>query len=204
MAKAAALGMLKGEKTQMQHAENRRNAMKEKQAKLLERAVALAVKAHAGQRDKSGEPYIFHSLRMMLRCHSFEEKLVSILHDVVEDTDYTIKDLRNEGCPEEVLIAIEHLSRRNDESRPINIRRKKRSRWRMADTQIALEEQFEDLEQQKQAATLGMWTFLATEVLFFGGLFMSYILYRNYYAQAFREAARHTILLYGTVNTAIL
>ena len=90
--------------------------MKEKQAKLLERAVALAAKAHAGQRDKSGEPYVFHPLRMMLRCQTFEEKLVSVLHDVVEDTDYTIKDLRNEGCPEDVLIAIEHLSRRNDES----------------------------------------------------------------------------------------
>src|SRR5207237_8457388 len=61
------------------------NAMKEKQAKMLEKAVALAVKAHAGQRDKSGEPYVFHPLRMMLRCQSFEEKLVSVLHDVVED-----------------------------------------------------------------------------------------------------------------------
>ncbi len=83
---------------------------------MLEKAVALAVKAHAGQRDKSGEPYVFHPLRMMLRCQSFEEKLVSVLHDVIEDSDYTIKELRKEGCPEDVLIAIEHLSRKNDES----------------------------------------------------------------------------------------
>jgi len=92
------------------------NGMKEKQARMLEKAVALAVKAHAGQRDKSGEPYVFHPLRMMLRCKTFEEKLVSALHDVIEDSDYTIKELRKEGCPEDVLIAIEHLSRRNDES----------------------------------------------------------------------------------------
>ena len=90
--------------------------MKEKNAKLLEKAVALAVKAHAGQRDKSGEPYICLPLRMMLQCQNFEEKLVSVLHDVVEDSDYTIKELRKEGYPEEVLIAVEHLSRRNDES----------------------------------------------------------------------------------------
>jgi cytochrome c oxidase subunit III len=74
----------------------------------------------------------------------------------------------------------------------------------MADNQIALHEQFETLEQQKEASTLGMWTFLSTEVLFFGGLFMSYIVYRSFYAQSFKLAGRHTILLYGTVNTAIL
>ena len=74
----------------------------------------------------------------------------------------------------------------------------------MADTQIALAEQFDDVEQQKDAATLGMWTFLATEVLFFGGLFMSYVVYRTFYAEAFREAGHHTILFYGTLNTAIL
>jgi len=74
----------------------------------------------------------------------------------------------------------------------------------MADAQIALAEQFDDVEQQKEAATLGMWTFLATEVLFFGGLFMSYIVYRTFYAEAFRVAGHYTIVLYGTINTAIL
>jgi cytochrome c oxidase subunit 3 len=74
----------------------------------------------------------------------------------------------------------------------------------MADTQIALAEQFDDAAQQKEAATFGMWTFLATEILFFGGLFMSYIVYRTFYAEAFRAAGHHTIVLYGTINTAIL
>jgi cytochrome c oxidase subunit III len=74
----------------------------------------------------------------------------------------------------------------------------------MADAHAALQEQFEEMPQQKEAATLGMWAFLATEVLFFGAMFMSYIAYRNAYPQAFAEASHHTIVLFGTVNTAIL
>jgi len=74
----------------------------------------------------------------------------------------------------------------------------------MADVHAALHEQFEAMPQQKEAATLGMWTFLATEVLFFGAMFMSYIIYRHTYPQAFAEASHHTIVLYGTINTAIL
>jgi cytochrome c oxidase subunit 3 len=74
----------------------------------------------------------------------------------------------------------------------------------MADAHLALQEQFEEMPQQKEAATLGMWAFLATEVLFFGGMFMSYITYRTSYPHAFSEASHHTIVLFGTVNTAIL
>jgi cytochrome c oxidase subunit 3 len=64
--------------------------------------------------------------------------------------------------------------------------------------------QFEDAEQQFEASALGMWTFLATEVLFFGGLFVSYTVYRLYYPQAFAEASHHLDIVLGTVNTAIL
>lgn len=67
-----------------------------------------------------------------------------------------------------------------------------------------LAEQFADADQQYEASQLGMWTFLATEVLFFGGLFMAYILYRHLYPEGFAIGSRHTNLLYGTLNTAIL
>ena len=67
-----------------------------------------------------------------------------------------------------------------------------------------LAEQFADADQQYEAAQLGMWTFLATEVLFFGGLFLAYIIYRGLYPEAFAIGSRHTNLLYGTLNTAIL
>jgi cytochrome c oxidase subunit 3 len=74
----------------------------------------------------------------------------------------------------------------------------------MAEAQQALAEQFEEMAQQKEAATLGMWTFLATEILFFGAMFMSYIVYRQTYPQAFAQASHHTVVLYGTVNTVVL
>ena len=74
----------------------------------------------------------------------------------------------------------------------------------MPEESSTLAPQFADADQQAEASHLGMWTFLATEVLFFGGLFMAYILYRHLYPDAFAIGSRHTDLLYGTLNTAIL
>jgi cytochrome c oxidase subunit 3 len=65
-------------------------------------------------------------------------------------------------------------------------------------------EQFEDLPQQTEAAQLGMWTFLATEVLFFGGLFLAYAIYRHFYDADFIAAIKHTDIFYGTLNSALL
>lgn len=65
-------------------------------------------------------------------------------------------------------------------------------------------EQFENAEQQSEAAHLGMWTFLATEVLFFGGLFTAYIVYRHFYFSEFVAASKHTEVLFGTINSIIL
>jgi cytochrome c oxidase subunit 3 len=64
--------------------------------------------------------------------------------------------------------------------------------------------QFEDAAQQREAATLGMWVFLATEVLFFGAMFLGYTVYRLKYPEVFRMASEHTIIVIGTINTAIL
>jgi cytochrome c oxidase subunit 3 len=74
----------------------------------------------------------------------------------------------------------------------------------MPEANAALQEQFEEMPQQKEAATFGMWAFLATEVLFFGAMFNSYIMYRHAYPHAFAEASHHTIVLFGTLNTGIL
>lgn len=68
----------------------------------------------------------------------------------------------------------------------------------------ATEHQFETAGQQRHAATVGMWIFLATEVLFFGGLFLGYAAYRFAYPADFRAAGEHTLLLAGASNTAIL
>src|SRR5579862_1522744 len=68
----------------------------------------------------------------------------------------------------------------------------------------ATEEQYDDPVQQREAATLGMWLFLATEVVFFGVLFASYTICRVLYSQGFAEASRHTDMLLGTIETAAL
>ncbi|HEY7021808.1 MAG TPA: HD domain-containing protein [Ktedonobacterales bacterium] len=82
----------------------------------LEDAIALAVEAHRGQKDKNGQPYILHPLRVMLRLESKRERIVGVLHDVVEDTPTTLDDLRTLGYMEDVVTAIEHMTRREDET----------------------------------------------------------------------------------------
>jgi (p)ppGpp synthase/HD superfamily hydrolase len=82
----------------------------------LERAIAIAATAHAGQVDKGGAPYILHPLKVMLRMSSLEERIVAVLHDVVEDCDISLEDLRQEGFSEEVLTAIESVTKVPDES----------------------------------------------------------------------------------------
>ncbi len=67
-----------------------------------------------------------------------------------------------------------------------------------------LKHHFDDMGQQHEAATLGMWLFLATEVLFFGGLFAAYMLYRVWYPGTFGEASRTLDITLGTVNTMVL
>jgi len=64
--------------------------------------------------------------------------------------------------------------------------------------------QFDDAEQQQVASTLGMWLFLVTEIMFFGGLFLAYIIYRNEYFPAFRAASHELDVGLGTFNTIVL
>jgi cytochrome c oxidase subunit 3 len=64
--------------------------------------------------------------------------------------------------------------------------------------------QFEDVSQQRAASTLGMWVFLATEVMFFGGLFLAFAVARFLHADSFSQAAKHLDVLAGSINTAIL
>jgi cytochrome c oxidase subunit III len=68
----------------------------------------------------------------------------------------------------------------------------------------ALQHQFDDLDQQTEAATLGMWVFLATEILFFGGLFTVYAVYRHAYPAAFAAASRELDITLGAINTVVL
>lgn len=82
----------------------------------LERAIAIAATAHAGQVDKGGAPYILHPLKVMLRMTTLEERIVAVLHDVVEDCAISLDDLRKEGFSEDVLNAIESVTKVPGES----------------------------------------------------------------------------------------
>ena len=68
----------------------------------------------------------------------------------------------------------------------------------------ALNHQFDDLQQQYEAANMGMWAFIAQEIMFFGGLFAGYIVYRYKYLAAFTEGSNHLPIELGALNTAVL
>lgn len=90
--------------------------MNEQYVKLLGRAIAIAATAHEGQLDKANAPYILHPLRLMLRGRNAAEQIVAVLHDVVEDTSWTLEQLATEGFPSEILAAVDCLTHRSDES----------------------------------------------------------------------------------------
>ena len=77
---------------------------------LTKKALKLAYAAHAGQVDKAGMPYIFHPYEVALQVQTEEEVCAALLHDVVEDTDWTMEDLRAAGFPETVLEAVQLLT----------------------------------------------------------------------------------------------
>ena len=83
----------------------------------LERAISIAAQAHEGQIDKSGQPYILHPLRVMLRMHSEAGRIVAVLHDVVEDSNCSLDELRAEGFSEEVITALAAITRQAGEGR---------------------------------------------------------------------------------------
>lgn len=82
----------------------------------LSRAIQIAVKAHARQEDKAGEPYILHPLRLMLKMKTMPERLVAVLHDIVEDSAWSLDSLRSDGFPEAIVKAVDCLTRRDEES----------------------------------------------------------------------------------------
>jgi (p)ppGpp synthase/HD superfamily hydrolase len=81
----------------------------------LEDAIALAARAHRGQLDRAGEPYILHSMRVMLKQRDETARIVAVLHDVLEDTEVTLDVLRQAGYSPEICDAVDRLTRREQE-----------------------------------------------------------------------------------------
>lgn len=92
----------------------------------LERAIEIAASAHAGQLDKSGEPYIAHPLRVALpfvRSGDETRAIIAVLHDVVEDSDWTFARLSDEGFGEDIIEAVNALTRPEGESYDVFVKR---------------------------------------------------------------------------------
>jgi (p)ppGpp synthase/HD superfamily hydrolase len=79
-------------------------------------AVSIAKEAHKGQKDKAGADYILHPLRVADRCSDMEEKIVAVLHDVIEDTNINENYLLEKGFPENIVNAVLAISRKKEES----------------------------------------------------------------------------------------
>lgn len=82
---------------------------------LLDRAICIASEAHSGQTRWDGSPYILHPLRVMAAVESPQEKIVAVLHDVVEDTEVTFSDLAAEGFSNSLLVPLRILTREDED-----------------------------------------------------------------------------------------
>jgi (p)ppGpp synthase/HD superfamily hydrolase len=83
---------------------------------LLETAIRLAAKVHKGQLDRFNKPYILHVMRVMMRGHDFDEQVLGALHDVLERSDLSAEDLAKKGFSPRILKALDHITRRVDET----------------------------------------------------------------------------------------
>lgn len=82
----------------------------------LQRAIEIAVSAHQHQRQRNGLPYVLHPFTLMLSMDSLPAKIVAVLHDVVEDSDWTLEQLKAEGFAPEIIEAIDCLTHREEET----------------------------------------------------------------------------------------
>lgn len=83
---------------------------------LYDLALRIAIKAHEGQKDKSGQDYIMHPIRVSERCKSLKAKIVALLHDTIEDTNVTPDYLHDQGFPEEIVLGILSVTKVEGES----------------------------------------------------------------------------------------
>ena len=84
-------------------------------APTLDDAILLAAQKHYGQKDLAGAPYAMHVLRVMFRLRRSDERIVGVLHDLVEQTDVTIERLKELGYPDRIVKAVDHLTWRKEQ-----------------------------------------------------------------------------------------
>jgi (p)ppGpp synthase/HD superfamily hydrolase len=92
---------------------------------IIEKSLEIALKAYSGQKDKAGQTYILHPLRLMAKMDTDEERAVALLHDVIEDSDHTAEDLLAQGIPSNIVDAVQCLSKIKGENYELFIKRVK-------------------------------------------------------------------------------
>lgn len=120
-------------------------------AHLFEQTLLYVTKAHLGQVDKGGRPYIMHLLAVSERMERTEEKVVALLHDIVEDTACTLTQLTTFGFSDEIVQAVDALTRRSDEIYMTYIER-------LSKNPLALTVKIEDLKQNMDLSRLHIVT----------------------------------------------
>jgi len=83
---------------------------------IIEKSLQIALEAYAGKKDKAGKTYILHPLRIMGTMETEEEMSVALLHDVIEDSEFTAEDLLAQGIPDNIVDAVSLLSKVDEES----------------------------------------------------------------------------------------
>lgn len=106
---------------------------------MLQKAIQIATKAHAAQKDKAGQPYALHLFAVMEKGKTIEEKIVGIMHDLVEDTPWTLEDVRKEGFSEKIIQALDAITQKEGEPYADYLQRVKKNK-------IALKVKINDLE----------------------------------------------------------
>lgn len=90
--------------------------MEKHQVNNIDKALKIALNSHAGQLDKANQPYILHPLRLMLKFRTESEMTIAVLHDVVEDSNTSLSDLKAAGFTNEVITAVDCLTKRENET----------------------------------------------------------------------------------------
>jgi len=97
--------------------------MKQDYNELYDCALRIAIRAHDGQKDKSGREYIMHPIRVAERCKDPRAKIVALLHDTIEDTGVTPDYLHSQGFPDEIIEGVLSVTKREGESYEDFVRR---------------------------------------------------------------------------------
>ena len=95
--------------------------------KLYDKALRIAIRAHKGQKDRSGKEYIMHPIRVSERCKTMQAKIVAILHDTIEDTEITPEILLSEGFPQNIVDAMLSVTKLDGESYEDFVRRSEKN-----------------------------------------------------------------------------